>query len=471
MPHIEGLPFEAGTYTKRRAQLKKEIGTGLILIPGNSEAPMNYTDNTYSFRQDSTFLYYFGLDIPDLAALIDVDEDKEIIFGTDFSVDDIVWMGPQPTIKQLATKCGVKTTSGPGELEKICADSVRKGRTVHFVPQYRYDNILTVHKLLGIAPVRVNDYASTKLIKAIAEQRYVKSKEEISEIEKAISISYEMQTTAMRFAKPGMIERDVAGFIAGLALSLGSGLSFPTILSRHGETLHNHHYNNKLKDGDIVVNDSGAETSSHYASDITRTFPVSGKFTSIQKELYEIVLITQLSAIAEIKPGKNYKAVHLKSAEVITEGLKALGIMKGNTKSAVAAGAHALFYPHGVGHLLGLDVHDMENYGENNLGYDDKNKRSTQFGLKSLRFSRPLKPGIVLTVEPGIYFIPQLIDKWQAENKCAEFINYDKIEFYRSFGGIRIEDDVVVTSNGSRVLGRPIPKAVEDVEAIASDKI
>jgi len=276
---------------------------------------------------------------------------------------------------------------------------------------------------------------------------------------------------AMRFAKPGMLERDVMGFIAGLSMSLGSGLSFPIIFSRHGETLHNHSYGNKLKEGDLVVNDSGAETELHYASDITRTFPVSGKFSQRQKDIYEIVLISQLTAIAETRPKVNFKSVHLKTAEVIAEGLKALGLMKGNMKNAVEAGAHALFFPHGLGHLLGLDVHDMENYGENNFGYDDKLKRSTQFGLKYLRYAKPLVQGVVLTVEPGIYFIPQLIDKWQGEKKFTEFINYNKVNTYRDFGGIRIEDDIVVTKNGSRVLGRPIPKAVEDVEEIASDKI
>jgi Xaa-Pro aminopeptidase len=268
-----------------------------------------------------------------------------------------------------------------------------------------------------------------------------------------------------------MVERDIMGFIAGVSMSLGSGLSFPVIFSCHGETLHNHHYDNKLKDGDLIVNDSGAESLLHYASDITRTFPVSGKFTQRQKDIYEIVLVANLTGIAEMKPGVTYKSVHLKVAEVITEGLKALGFLKGRTKSIVEAGAHALFFPHGLGHLLGLDVHDMENYGENNLGYDDKLKRSTQFGLKSLRFARALKPGIVLTVEPGIYFIPQLIDKWQKEKKFTEFINYNKANEYKDFGGIRIEDDVVITQSGSRVLGKPIPKAVEDVESVASDKI
>jgi Xaa-Pro aminopeptidase len=463
--------FESKIYIKRRTVLKKNIGSGLVLLLGNSEAPMNYTDNTYRFRQDSTFLYYFGLDIPDIAAVIDLDEDKETIYGNNFSLDDIVWMGPQPTIKKLTAKCGVNLTATLSDLEQVIETAVKQGRKIHFVPQYRYDNILKLSQLIGIIPKRVNDYASMELVKVFAEQRYIKAKEEIEEIEKAISISYEMQTAAMRLAKPGMYEREVAGFIEGIALSLGAGLAFPTILSRHGETLHNHHYNNKFKNGDIVVNDSGAETSLHYAGDITRTFPVNGKFTLQQKEIYEIVLISQLVAISEIKPGVNYKTVHLKTAEVIAEGLKALGFIKGNIKSVIEAGAHALFFPHGVGHLMGLDVHDMENYGENNFGYDVKAKRSTQFGLKSLRFARPLKPGIVLTVEPGIYFIPQLIDQWQGENRFKEFIDYDRVNQYRSFGGIRIEDDVVVTQKGSRVLGRPIPKAIEDVEEIASDKI
>lgn len=463
--------FEPKIYINRRRELKKQIGSGLILFLGNNEAPMNYTDNGYRFRQDSTFLYYFGLDFPDLAAIIDVDENKETIFGNDFTIDDIVWMGPQPTIKARAAKSGIKLTATLDDLYTVCSTAVKQGRKVHFIPQYRQDNILTIHKLLGVAPKRVNDYASTKLIKAIAEQRYIKSKEEIAEIEKAIGVSYEMQTSAMRFAKPGMYEREIAGFMEGLALSLGNGLAFPTIFSRHGETLHNHYHGNKLQEGDLVVNDSGAETAMHYAGDITRTFPVSGKFTPQQKAIYEIVLISQLTAISEIKPGRNYKDVHLKTATVIAEGLKALAFMKGNVKAAVEAGAHALFFPHGLGHLMGLDVHDMENFGENNIGYDEKNKRSTQFGLKYLRFSRPLVPGIVLTVEPGIYFIPQLIDKWQSEKKFTEFINYKRVNQFRSFGGIRIEDDIVVTKNGCRVLGKPIPKAVEDVEAVASDKI
>jgi Xaa-Pro aminopeptidase len=463
--------FNSNIYTQRRAVLKKNLGKGLILLLGNGESPMNYANNAYHFRQDSSFLYYFGLDQADLAAVIDLDENKEIIFGNDFTIDDIVWMGPQPTIKNSAAKCGIKQTGSLNEIKAVCTKAIKQGRKIHFVPQYRDENKFKMLQYLGISPMHINEYASIELIKQVAEQRYVKSKEEIEEIEQAISTAYEMHVSAMRFTKAGMYEREIAGFIQGLAMSLGSGISFVPILSKHGETLHNPNYGNKLKDGDIVVNDSGAETLLHYASDITRTYPVSGKFTALQKEIYEIVLISQLVAIDAIKPKASFKTVHLKCATVMTEGLKALGLMKGNTSDSVDAGAHALFFPHGLGHLLGLDVHDLESFGENNFGYDEKTKRSTQFGLNYLRFARPLVPGIVLTVEPGIYFIPQLIDNWKSEKKFSEFINYDKVELYRDFGGIRIEDDVVVTSNGSRILGKPIPKAIEDVEAAASDKI
>lgn len=463
--------FNSKIYIQRRSILKKKLKNGVILLFGNSESPINYSNNAYHFRQDSTFLYYFGLDQADLAAVIDLDENKDIVFGNDFTIDDIVWMGPQPTIKNLAAKCGVKQTGSLSELKAVLTKAVKQGRKIHFVPQYRDENKFKLLQHLGISPMRINDYASLELIKAIADQRYIKSKEEIEEIEQAISTAYEMQVSAMRFTKSGMYEREIAGFIQGLAMSLGSGISFVPILSKHGETLHNYNYSNKLKDGDLIVNDSGAESLNHYASDITRTYPVSGKFTQIQKEIYEIVLISQLVAIDAIKPKVSFKTVHLKAATVMTDGLKALGLMKGNTKDSVEAGAHALFFPHGLGHLMGLDVHDLESFGENNFGYDEKTKRSTQFGLNYLRFARPLVPGIVLTVEPGLYFIPQLIDKWKSEKKFTEFINYDKVEAYRDFGGIRIEDDVHVTATGSRILGKPIPKAVEDVEAAASDKM
>lgn len=463
--------FSPKIYKERRNELKKKIKSGLILFLGNDESPMNYTDNTYRFRQDSTFLYYFGIDEPNFAAIIDIDENKEMIFGNDFTIDEIIWMGPQKTVKQKASRCGVKQTYSMSELENILKNALSKGRKIHFIPQYRHSNMIKLQILLGIDATRINDYASPELIKAVAEQRAVKSREEIEEIEKAISIAYEMQVSAMRFTKPGMIEKEIAGFIEGIAISMGNGLSFPVIFSKHGETLHNHYYGNKLKAGDIVVNDSGAESFLHYASDITRTFPVSGKFSQIQKEIYEIVLLAQLTAIKSIKPGVSYKDIHLKASTVIAEGLKALGLMKGDIKEAVKQGAHALFFPHGLGHLLGLDVHDLENFGENNFGYDNKIKRSSQFGLKSLRYAKALVPGIVITVEPGIYFIPQLIEKWEAEKKFEEFINYQRLNLYKNFGGIRIEDDILVTNNGSRILGKPIPKSIEEIEEVASNKI
>lgn len=463
--------FSSKVYIKRRELLKKKIKSGIVLFLGNDESPMNYADNTYRFRQDSTFLYYFGIDEPGFAAIIDVDEDKEMIFGNDFTIDEIIWMGPQKTVKQKASKSGIKITHQMNELENILKAGITKGRKIHFIPQYRHNNMIKLQILLGINAQRVNEYASPILIKAIAEQRTIKSKEEIEEIEKAIQIAYEMQVAAMRFAKPGMVEKDVAGFIEGIAYSLGSGISFPIIFSKHGETLHNHYHGNILRNGDLVVNDSGAESDLHYASDITRTFPVSGKFSQVQKEIYEIVLLAQLTAIKSIKPGVSYRDIHLKASTVIAEGLKALGLMKGNIKEAVKLGAHALFFPHGLGHLLGLDVHDLENFGEGNFGYDNKIKRSSQFGLKSLRYAKSLEPGIVITVEPGIYFIPQLIDKWKTENKFTDFINYQRVESYKNFGGIRIEDDVLVTHNGCKVLGKPIPKTIDEIETIASDKI
>ncbi len=463
--------FNVKTYAQRRLQLAKKMKSGIVLIVGNSEAPMNYGGNTYHYRQDSTFLYYFGLDLADLFGVIDLDENKEIVFGNDFAIDDIVWMGPQPTVKNLASKVGVKNTASLNALSDYLADAIKKGRKIHFTPQYRQDNVMKLHKLLGIGPKRVNDYASMELIKAIVEQRELKTKEEVDEIEKAIEISFEMHTAAMRFTKHGMIEKEIAGFIEGLALSMGSGTSFPIIFSKHGETLHNHNYNNKLKDGDIVVHDSGAESFKHYASDITRTFPVSGKFTDKQKDIYNIVLNMQLAAIKMYKPGVTNKAAHLKAASVAVQGLKDLGIMKGSVADAVKNGAHALFFPHGLGHLIGLDVHDMENYGENNIGYNQKIVRSSQFGLAYLRLGKELKAGHVITVEPGCYFIPQLIDLWKAENKFVDYINYDKVNEYRDFGGVRIEDDVLITNNGCKVLGKPIPKTIEDVEEVASDKI
>lgn len=463
--------FNKKTYIQRRTSLKKKMGSGIALFLANNEAPINYADNTYHHRQDSTFSYFFGLNIPNAACVIDFDEGKEILFGNDFTINDIVWMGPQPTMKQLGAKCGLQFSKPYDDLGEYLKAEIKKGRTIHFLPQYRHDNVLALSKLLGLDPFRVDEYASVKLMKAIIELRSVKSKEELEAIESAISISYEMHTAAMRFAKPGMVEQEIAGFVEGIALSLGSGTSFPIIFTKNGQTLHNHFHGNLLAEGDLIIHDSGAETELLYASDITRTFPVSGRFTPMQRDIYQIVLNANLEAIKMMKPGVTNKAVHIKAATVIAQGLKDLGLMKGNINDAVKKGAHALFFPHGLGHLMGLDVHDMENFGENYTGYDEKNIRSTQFGLKSLRYGKPLVPGNVLTDEPGIYFIPQLIDMWQGEKKFAEHINYDKVNKYRNFGGVRIEDDIVITRTGCKVLGVPIPKTVDEVEEIASDKI
>lgn len=456
--------YSSNVYVKRREQLKKKIKSGILLFPGNTDSPMNYKDNIYPFRQDSTFLYYFGIDHPDFTAVIDIDENKEFIFANDFSVDDIVWMGPQKTAKQLANRVGVKNSAPLNKLATVIKKAISGNRTIHYLPQYRAENKISLSKLLGINPSALNNYTSLEFTNAVISQRSIKSKEEVEDIEKAVNVSYDMYTLAMSIAKPGMYEREIAGLVEGIVLAAGGRLSFPTILSVHGETLHNHYHKNKMKSGDIFVMDSGAEVSNGYASDITRTIPVNGKFSDMQKEIYQIVLKAQVSAIKAIKPGVKYKTIHLKSAKIITKGLKDLGLMKGNVDDAVANGAHALFFPHGLGHMMGLDVHDMENLGEQFVGYSKDDTRSDQFGLAYLRLARKLKPGFVLTVEPGIYFIPELIDKWHKEKINYRFINFNKVNKYRKFGGIRIEDDILVTRSGYKVLGKPIPKTIKDVE-------
>lgn len=456
--------YDQKTYIKRREQLKEKVKSGFLFFLGNVDSPMNYSDNIFPFRQDSTFLYYFGLDHPGFAAIIDIDENKEMIFGKDFSVDDIVWTGPQKATAQLAKSIGINNTAPLSKLDEIIKAAISSDRKVHFLAQYRAENKIKFSELLGINPSLINNYSSHELTTAVISQRSIKSKEEVEDIEKAVNVSYDMYTLAMRVAKPGMYEREIAGLVEGIVLSAGGRLSFPTILSVHGETLHNHYHTNKMKKGDIFVMDSGAEVSNCYASDITRTIPVSGSFSSMQKDIYQIVLKAQVSSIKAIKPGVSYKKIHLKAAKIITQGLKDLGLMKGNVNDAVANGAHAMFFPHGLGHMIGLDVHDMENLGENLVGYEKNVVRSNQFGLAYLRLARELKPGFVLTVEPGIYFIPQLIDKWRDEKINSRFINFNKVNKYRKFGGIRIEDDVLVTKSSHKILGKPIPKTVKEVE-------
>jgi Xaa-Pro aminopeptidase len=426
---------------------------------------MNYAANTYHFRQDSTFLYYFAVDLPGLAALIDVDQNTETLFGDDLTVADIVWTGPQPTIADQGKAGAVAATSPMADLEKRLAEAIAQGRRVHFLKPYRAEHTLKITALLGLKPSMVASYRSEALHKAVVAQRNIKSAAEVAEIERAIGVSRQMYLAAMAAAKPGKHEYEVVAEIIRVAKANGYDPSFPIICSVHGETLHNHHHANLMEKGDVMVLDSGVETPNKYASDITRTIPVGGTFTAQQRQIYEMVLRAQLAAIKAIKPGVTYKDIHLLAARSMATDLKAAGLMKGDVGEAVAAGAHALFFPHGLGHMIGLDVHDLENMGEQYVGYEPGVERSAQFGLGYLRLARTLKPGFVLTVEPGLYFIPQLVDQWKAEKRNASFINYKEVEKFRNARGYRIEDDVLVTKSGNRVLGPPIPKTVADVEA------
>ena len=458
--------FNAKVYTDRRNRLRAALGSGLILIPGNAEASYNYPANTYHFRQDSNFLYFFGLDHPDLAGVIDIDENKDYIFGNDVDMDDIIWMGPQPLMSDQAAKAGVENTAPLNALSDFINETKSKGRKIHYVPPYRGETYIQLENLLGLPVSEIRNNVSVELIKAIVKLREIKDEYEIAEIEKAVDIAYQMHTTSMKMAMPGVVEREIAGTIEGISLAKGGPVSFPIILSIHGETLHNHYHGNILKEGRMMVTDAGAETTMHYSSDITRTVPVGGKFSPRQKDIYEIVLQANNKTIEATKPGIPNKELHLMAASIIATGLKDLGLMKGNVQDIVSEGAHAMFFPHGLGHMMGLDVHDMEGLGENNVGYDDEIKRSNQFGMAFLRLGKRHKPGFVFTIEPGIYFIPALIDLWKKEGKFTDFINYDKVETYKDFGGIRIEDDILVTETGHKVLGKPIPKTVAEVEEI-----
>lgn len=463
--------FDAKVYTQRRNRLREKVAGGLILIPGNPEVSYNYPANTYHFRQDSNFLYFFGLDQPDLAGVIDIDNDRDYIFGNDVDLEDIIWMGPQPAMRDRAAKAGVAHTAPLGDLHKIVNEALAKGRKIHYVYPYRGETFIQLEELLGIPVAGIRDNVSEELVKAIVSLRSVKDEYEIAEIEKAVDIAYDMHTTSMRMAMPGRVEREIAGVIEGISLAKGGPVSFPIILSIHGETLHNHYHGNVLREGRMMVTDAGAETTMHYSSDITRTVPVGGKFNTRQKDIYEIVLAANVEAIKATAPGVSNRELHLLAARVITAGLKDLGLMKGDVNAAVEAGAHAMFFPHGLGHMMGLDVHDMEGLGENYVGYDEEIKRSKQFGTAFLRLGRKHQPGFVFTIEPGIYFIPALIDQWRSERKFSDFINYDKVESYKDFGGIRIEDDVLVTETGYRVLGKPIPKTVAEIEKVMSDPL
>ena len=451
--------FNKEIYINRRNQLKSQFNSGLLLFLGNEESSMNYVDNVYTFRQDSTFLYYFGIDQAGLAAIIDLDNDTEIIFGDELSIDHIIWMGNLPTLKERAENVGVSETKPTDTLAGYL-----KNKEVHYLPSYRPEHQIKLSNLLSRSISEIDKNASEKLIIAIGEQRIIKAKEEIEQMDEAASITADMHLAAMRYAKPGMTEAQVAAKVREVALAQGNDISFPIIATINGQTLHNHYHGNVIKEGDLFLLDTGASNPMHYAGDMTRTFPVSASFTNKQREIYTIVLDAFYNSLEVLKPEVNYKEAHFAACKTIFDGLKALGITKGDTDQAVQEGAHALFMPHGVGHLLGLDVHDMENFGEEYVGYAGE-KKSTQFGLKSLRLGRVLKSGFVVTIEPGIYFIPELIDQWESQGQHTTFINFDKLKSYSDFGGIRIEEDVLVTDSGYRVLGKPLAKTVEEVEA------
>ncbi len=460
--------FPATVYSDRRKKLRNELSGGVILFLGNQEVPFNYPANTYSFRQDSNFSYFFALDHPDLAGIIDLDVGKDFLFGNDIDIEDIIWMGVQPSMKHQAAKAGVEHTAPLAMLSEVIKNALVQGRKVHFVPPYRGESILWLADLLTIHHLELRANASVPLIKAIIKLRMKKDPLEVAEIEKMVDVAWKMHTTAMKMAKPGVVEQEIAGTIEGIALAQCGPVSFPVILSINGQILHNHHHGNTLTEGRMLVIDAGCENDLHYSSDITRTVPVGGKFNARQKGIYEVVLNANMAATNAVKPGVPFKEIHMLAATEIAKGLTNLGIMKGDPIEAAKKGAHTLFFPHGLGHPLGLDVHDLEGLGENFIGYDEEMQRSKEFGLAFLRFGRKLQEGFVMTIEPGIYFIPELIDIWKAENKLAEFINYDVVETYKNFGGIRIEDDVLVTADGYRVLGKPIPKTVAEIEELMS---
>ena len=459
--------FDKDEYISRRAILSAKFSSGILLFLGNEESPINFLHNTYRFRQDSSFLYYFGIKEPGLSAVIDVDEQLVILFGDEMSIDDIVWMGRQKTLKEKAFDSGVLQVRDKSGLVDYIAHALKMKREIHFLPPYRAENKIKLSALFNAAPDHVSKLASVPFIKAIVVQRSIKSEIELRELDKAASISVDMHLLAMKMARPGMKESEIAAAIHQEALSQGGDIAYPIILTVNGQVLHNHFYGNTLKEGDLVLNDSGAETEMGYAGDLTRTFPAGKTFNNQQKEIYNIVLSAYHSAVQLLQPGKQYLDIHLQACLKLAEGLKALGLMKGNLEDAVKRGAHALFFQCGTGHMMGLDVHDMEDLGEQYVGYTDTLiKNTTQFGLKSLRLGKELETGNVLTVEPGIYFIPELIDIWSAKNLFPEYINYEKVNEYRSFGGIRVEDDFVITLDGSRMLGKQLARSVEDVEQI-----
>lgn len=457
--------FSKSTYVERRNELKKLVGSGLIVLFGNNDSPANYPSNTYKFRQDSSFLYYFGLHRNGLVGVIDVDNDREYLVGDEIDIEDIVWYGSVTSVAEMAEMTGVARTAAMRELPAIVESAKAQGEEVHFLPPYRFDNQIQIMDLLGIHPSQQKAAASLKLIAAVVKMRTTKTEEEIAELERAAEIGYEMHTTAMRLCRPGVTEQYIGGMVDGIANAYGCMVSFQTIATQHGEVMHGNPSPAKLEAGRLMLVDAGAETNENYCSDNTRTTPVSGVFTQKQKDIYNIVVECHDHVLEVAKPGVKWWDVHFAVCRIITERLQQLGLMKGDVEESLKAGAHAMFLPHGLGHSMGMDVHDMEGLGQVYVGFDNEVRPSTQFGTNALRFGRRLQKGFVITDEPGIYFIPALIDDWKKNGINAQFLNFDKIDEYRDFGGIRIEDDVLITDEGCRFIGsKRIPYHVEDVE-------
>lgn len=459
--------FDSSTYRSRRHTLIEHdcLESGLVLLPGNRPSPKNYADNTHSFRQDSTFLYYFGLDRPNLYGVIDLDAGTSTLYGTDATLDDVIWSGASSSLQDAAAAVGVDSVESPSDLETKLGNAQDQGRSIHVLPPYRPDQRLQYEALLDIPPQRLGAHVSEALIQAVVRQRSQKTKEEIAQIEEALERTAQIHRYAQQHARPGTTERELMGGMTSLVTAAGSDFSFTPTCSVHGEILHNHSYPNTLAEGDLLLVDAGAESPLHYAGDITRVTPVGGSFSARQQRLYEAVLATQKAALDVLGPDEPFVDVHLHAALTLTEHLVDIGLMKGDPADAVDAGAHALFFPHGLGHMVGLDVHDMESLGEEYVGYGEDQTRSDQFGLHTLRLARPLRPGFVVSVEPGCYFIPPLVEHWRSENRHGSFINYDRVDDFLGFGGIRIEDNILITADGSRVLGPTIPKTVDAVEA------
>ena len=463
--------FTADIYSARRAELRRRIGKGIILLPGNVESPFNYPNNTFHFRQDSTFMYFFGHSVPALAGVIDVESGEETLYGDDFTVEDIIWMGPQPTIRNFADEVGVAQSKPMAKLQEDVRRAISLGREVHYLPPYRGETILMLSDLLGIQPSMLHARKSWDLLFAVAQMRECKGEEEIAALEEAFEIGYQMHTAAMLNTRVGRTEHEVAGIVDGMALRYGTGVSFTTILSQHGEVLHNHDHSGTMTDGRLLLCDAGGEHLNGYVSDHTRTFPVNGKFTQKQKDIYNIVLAAHDAAAAALRPNMMYTEYSDAAFRTLIEGLKALDLVRGSVDDAIAAGAAYLFMPHGLGHGIGLDVHDCENIGERSFSFAEVEERAKQSACCITRQWWRLQPGTVLSNEPGIYFVPDLIDKYKAEGKCQGIVNYDKLEEYRDFGGIRLEDDMIVTATGSKQIGsKQIPITVEDVEAMVGQE-